>query len=66
MNDREKALKLANETGAGIRLCYQAILYANEHPDVTALGYVRAKGLAVATPGLTFHERVIRFSEVTE
>lgn len=62
--DRELVLDLCNETHCGIHLALKALAFVKEHDseDITMLGFVRAKTLAVATPQLTFLERVKRFS----
>lgn len=66
LNDRDKelVLDLCNETNCGIHLALNALAFVKEHADVdiTMLGYIKAKTLAVATPKLTFLERVKKFS----
>jgi translation elongation factor EF-Ts len=49
--------KLRGETGIGLGLCSEAYDYANCDHDV-AIAYLKAKTLAVATPGMSFDERV--------
>ena len=44
-------------------VCKMAIAYATEHKGCTALGYLKAKGLAVSTPHMTFEQRVKMMSE---
>lgn len=60
---RIKAIKeLRERTGCGMAMCGRAYDYAKGDEKIS-IAYVRAKGLAVATPGLTFDERVQRFIE---
>ena len=54
--------RLHNETGCGLLECRKAIEYAKSHDGCTPLGYLKAKGIAVATPRYTFEERVRWFS----
>lgn len=61
----EKAKALSAETGIGLRNCAKAYDYANGDHDI-AIAYLKAKTLAVATPGLSFDERVQRFLEKRE
>lgn len=58
----EMVKKLSAETGIGMRNCTKAYDYANGDHDI-AIAYLKAKTLAVATPGLSFDERVQRFLE---
>lgn len=55
--------RLREMSGAGSYDCRKAIMYCRDHPDCTPMGYLRAKAFAVATPKLTFHERVKMFSD---
>ena len=61
----KKAKELSAETGIGLRNCVKAYDYANGDHDI-AVAYLKAKTLAVATPGLSFDERVQRFLEKRE
>lgn len=54
--------ELREKTGVGLMLCKQAIDYAKGN-EATAIAYIRAKTLAVATPKLTFDERVELFKK---
>jgi translation elongation factor EF-Ts len=49
--------QLSLETGMGMHNCAKAYEYANGDHDL-AVAYLKAKTLAVATPGLNFDERV--------
>ena len=52
--------QIRDATGVGLRLCVDAYDYAaGDLP--TAIAYVRAKTSAVATPGLSFDQRVQQF-----
>lgn len=55
---------LRNQTGMSLILCKRAILYAENHKECTALGYLKARSIAIATPNMTFEERVRRFSHL--
>ena len=57
--------QLSAETGMGMHNCARAYDYANGNHDI-AIAYLKAKTLAVATPGLSFDERVQRFLERKE
>lgn len=59
----EKIKQLNTETGMGLHNCTKAYDYANGDHDL-AIAYLKAKTLAVATPGLSFDERVRRFLEI--
>lgn len=60
----ETVLELRNKTGSGMMECKRALEYARDHHDERlAMAYLRARTLAVATPGLTFDERVLSFLE---
>lgn len=61
----QMAKELSVETGMGLRNCAKAYDYANGDHDI-AVAYLKAKTLAVATPGLSFDERVQRFLEKKE
>lgn len=60
-----KAVKaLRDKTGAGLLICREAVQYGMSKPydmEEWALAYVKAHGLAVATPGKTWEERVEMF-----
>lgn len=58
--------RLCEMTGVGTHECRKAIDYCRTHPDCTPMGYLKAKAFAVATPKLTFHERVKLFSDDME
>ena len=61
MNFNEiKALR--DETGASLYECKRAIEYANTHKGCTAIGYLKARAIAVCTPNRTFEDRVRVFS----
>lgn len=66
LSEKDKYLveNLVKETNCGIHLGLKALAFVKEyeHEDVTMLGFVKAKTLAVSTPDLTFLERVKRFS----
>ena len=61
----EAVKRLCEETGIGMHNCARAYDYANGDHDI-AIAYLKAKTLAVATPGLSFDERVQRFLEGKE
>lgn len=63
MNVVSECLSLRNKTGAGLQDCKKAIEYSEAHEGCTPIGYLKAKGLAVATPGMSFEDRVKKFSE---
>ena len=52
--------KLQEVTGCGKMQCKKALDYSKGNIDL-AVAYLKAKNLAVATPNLTFDERVQRF-----
>ena len=62
MKTIEKIQTLRNQTGMSLTLCKRAILYTKNHKGCTALGYLKARSIAIATPNMTFEERVRRFS----
>ena len=64
MKTIEKVQILRNQTGMNLTLCKRAILYAKNHKGCTALGYLKARSIAIATPNMTFEERVRRFSHL--
>lgn len=55
--------ELRNKTGCGLQQCKEALEYSFTHENTTPIGYLRAKGLAVATPNMTFEQRVVMFSD---
>ena len=59
----EVVKRLREFTGMGTYNCSKAYDYANGDFD-TAVAYLKAKTLAVATPDLSFDERVQRFLEL--
>ena len=63
---RRTIRKLHEMTGVGTHDCRKAIDYCRTHPDCTPMGYLKAKAFAVATPKLTFYERVKLFSDNME
>lgn len=60
----EKVKILREKTGMSLILCKRAILYAKIHKGCTALGYLKARSIAIATPNMTFEERVRKFSNL--
>lgn len=54
---------LRKETGMSMANCKKAFEYANEHKEVTPIGYLKAISFAVSTPELSFLERCKKFSE---
>lgn len=60
----EKVKILREKTGMSLTLCKRAILYAKNHKGCTALGYLKARSIAIATPNMTFEERVRKFSHL--
>ena len=57
------AVELKNISHCPLAMCKKALEYAQEHngDDYMAIAYLKAKTLAVATPNLSFDERVLRF-----
>lgn len=62
MSRIERIRELAAATGCPFSLCASAISYAKNHEGCTPMGFLKAKGIAVATPNMTFEERVRMFS----
>ncbi|HMM31192.1 MAG TPA: hypothetical protein PKB13_05355 [Clostridia bacterium] len=58
----EMVFDLRNSTGCGLAQCKKAVDYARGDRKM-AIAYLKAISFAVATPGLTFDERVKRFYE---
>lgn len=56
-NIREQVDKVQEITGLGKMQCKEALDYSKGNIDL-AVAYLKAKNLAVATPNLTFDERV--------
>lgn len=54
--------ELREKTGCGLLDCKKALDYAKGNENI-AIAYIKAKTLAVATPKLTFDERVKLFME---
>ena len=54
--------ELREKTGCGMFLCKQALDYAKGDGRV-AIAYLKAKSYAVATPNISFDERVKLFIE---
>lgn len=54
---------LRDKTYCSLRTCKQAFDYAETHEGCTPEGYLRAIHNAVATKGMTFEERVRKFSK---
>ena len=52
--------KLREKTGCGLIDCKKALEYGDGDFAI-AIAYLKAKGFAVTTPGLTFDERVKYF-----
>jgi len=59
----EKIKEVRLNTGCSIAIAKKAILYTETHNNCTAIGFVKAVSLAVATPSLSFEERVKMFSK---
>ena len=57
------AIELRNISHCPLAMCKKALEYTQEHngDDYMAIAYLKAKTLAVATPRLSFDERVQRF-----
>ena len=62
----EKVKILREKTGMNFILCKRAILYSKIHKECTALGYLKARSIAIATPNMTFEERVRKFSNLNK
>lgn len=62
----EKVKILREKTGMSLILCKRAILYTKNHKGCTALGYLKARSIAIATPNMTFEERVRKFSDLNK
>lgn len=60
MINNETIKILHEKTGVAFDMCAKALEYANGNQEV-AIAYIKAKTLAVATPNLTFEERVKSF-----
>lgn len=60
MLDIEKVKLLREKTGSGLNVCAAAIKYGKGDLNI-AMAYIDATSLAVATPGLSFDERVNAF-----
>jgi translation elongation factor EF-Ts len=58
--DIEKVKSLREKTGCGLNMCAVAIKYGKGDLNI-AIAYLDAKSLTVATPGLSFDERVNAF-----
>ena len=58
--------ELREISGTGLHECKKAIEYCKAHTDCTPLGYLMTCGIAIATPNLTFDERVKKFSIMEE
>lgn len=59
-SEKEMLHQLKAATQCSIVICKEAMEYANGDYSL-ALAYIKAKTCAIATPGLTFHERISRF-----
>ncbi len=57
----EVVKSLRAETGTSLKLCSDAYDYAKGDRKI-ALAYIKAKTLAVCTPGMTFDQRVQMFA----
>ena len=53
-------ISLREKTGMSVKECYNALTYGKGDVDM-AIAYLKARSLAVATPKLTFDERVLMF-----
>ena len=62
MSRVEHIRELAAASGCSFSLCASAIGYAQNHDGCTPMGYLKAKCIAVATPTMSFEERVRHFS----
>lgn len=60
MTDIEKVKLLREKTGIGLMQCAEAVKYGKGDLNM-AVAYLQASSLAVATPGLSFDERVKHF-----
>ena len=60
----EKVKILREKTGMSLTLCKRAILYTKIHKGCTALGYLKARSIAIATPNMAFEERARKFSDL--
>jgi len=61
----KEVIALRDKTYCSLKKCKEAFDYAEKHEGCTPEGYLRAVHNAVATPGLSFEERVRRFSKNT-
>lgn len=57
-----EVLRLREETGCSLSMCKDAIEYCNDRIDVTPLGYLKAKTIAVHTH-MSFDDRVKFYSK---
>ena len=62
MSRVEHIRELAAISGCPVTMCASALAYARSHEGCTPMGFLKAKGIAVATPNMTFEERVRMFS----
>ena len=65
MTKLDQVKKLQNITGCSLQNCCHAIDFASNHEGCTPIGFLKAITFSVATPSLTFEERVRKFSEET-
>lgn len=65
MIDIETIKMLHEKTGVAISICSEALEYANGNQEL-AIAYTKAKTLAVATPNMTFDERIKSFLQEEE
>ena len=63
MTKVEQIKILRDTTGCSLYNCRCAVDFSSTHNDCTPVGYLKAITLAVATPTLTFEERVQKFSK---
>lgn len=65
--DMEQIQKLKEETGCGIQMCKQAVLYSSEHSSeellIEPIDYIKAKSIAVSIRG-TFDDKVSHYAKM--
>lgn len=62
-NNKNTKIKILHQkTGCSLSNCKKAIEFCQEHPECNEIGYLKAISFALATPKLTFLERVKYFS----
>ncbi len=65
-NEVKRVMDLRDETGAGLLECRKAIEFEKNHEGCTAIGFLKATSIAVATPTMKFEDRVRMFSTESE